>query len=53
MLRAICWLAFNDGRPGVIGNNTNYKSGPGNEGRGEKRKGRKGKEMCSDTGRFS
>lgn len=41
-LRAIYWLAFNDGRSGVIGNNINYKSGPGHERREENREERKG-----------
>lgn len=43
LLWAVFWLAFNDGRSGVIGNNINYKSGLEHERRGEERKERKGK----------
>ena len=49
-LKAICWLAFNDGRSGVIGNNINYRSGPGHQRKGEESKERKGEERrCAVT----
>jgi len=47
-------LAFNDGRSGVIGNDINYKSVPGRDGRGEERREKEIRgEECSDTVRFS